>query len=731
MVSFAGASFPIPLGELARRVTGGTLSVPPEYLRKADFPGFKVTQASLNLDEASQPTSGTLGASLTIPQLQGQGTLTIDKRGDATGDVSVTFSSSRIPGLGDTTINAKVGRDQLMIETDVPFNLPKVSGALHYKYDNRKHSGKGKAEYRGAKLQGSIEIIMSEAGLISGSGTLEMELFKGLKPKVDVAVDERRNVKVAGEVRVPGQIELFLEKKYEKSFFNFEKKFPLWGFTIPVIDVNVGLFAEIHAGAGFRAKFGPGVLRDIALTGQFGTDPETATEFGVGGEFFLPAGAEVVVNVGGGIGLGLAIADITGGIEAVGVAGLYTALTVRPNFKYSGGKYTISGMAELAGVAQVKFGINAFAKVDVGVWMFKGTVWRKDWKLAEWIWNTGLNVALRANMSYTLGEDFVPDFSFETGKVDPEAFIKDVMPESGSPVPAPPKPPVPEKATFTAEGTAGAQQPEAAAGAAPAPATPGAPAAQTQAALRPDVPGAVRPEATFEAANESHRLWVKMEGGRPQLLIASDEQDFSAFIAELSRRIDRLRGLDDGEKQALCDQLNELRTIESQIESASGIEYNEEKARQTNAKLQTLIVRIRALLPTLKPDVGGVGSGRNIAIARVDLIDKATGVRASGTFMGTSREGTPPGTVPVPTSRAFTASEAGGFPRDFDAELKIMEYVAQKFGTRKGEVNQNVEGVVNVHSDFTVCPSCNEIFSQFKLMFPKANVFAAPLPTGR
>ncbi|HEX8146414.1 MAG TPA: DUF4157 domain-containing protein [Pyrinomonadaceae bacterium] len=457
---------------------GNKLKVPSKYL-KAPIPFFKLTEASLDLDEKKMPTGASVSLAVSKPPLEGTGTVTVDKSGKATGTAHVVFNSSKIPGLKQTELDVAVTSKDFSFDASVDFELPKVTGNLKYKYENQKHSGKGKANYEGAKLKGGIEIIMSEAGLISGTGMLEMELFKGLRGEVEVAVDEKKNIGVKGKLSVPGQVELFPEKKYEKSFFSFEKKFPIWGITIPVIDVNVGIFAEIHAGAGFRAKFGPGVLRDIALTGEFGTDPEAATEFGLGGEFFLPAGAEVVANVGGGIGLGLAVADITGGVEAVGVAGLYSALTVRPNFKYSGGKYTVSGMAEIAGVAQLKFGINAFAKIDVGVWLFKGTVWRKDWTLAEWVWNTGLNIALRANMSYTLGDDFVPDISFETGSVDPEKLIKDVMPESGSPVPAPPKPPVPDKGTLTAEGAQG-QQAGAPAGEAPAPPTPAAPPAKTQ-----------------------------------------------------------------------------------------------------------------------------------------------------------------------------------------------------------------------------------------------------------
>lgn len=479
-ITLAGATLALELATIMRYKRDGKISVPSRLLRSSPIPGFQLTEVTIDLDEDNTPVGGTVGASLAIPPLEGSGTLTLDRQGNASGTITVLFQSKKIPGLKDVQATARADRNDFALETDVGFDLPKVTGSLHYKYEKGKHSGKGKGKYVGAKLEGEIEIIMSEAGRLSGSGRLEMELFKGLRGAVDVAVDEKRNVKVVGKLTVPGQVELFPEKKYEKNFFSFEKKFPLWGFTIPVIDVNVGLFAEIHANAGFRAKFGPGVLRNIELTGEFGTDPEAATEFGLGGEFFLPAGAEVVLILGGGIGLGLAVADITGGIEAQGVAGLYTALTVRPNFKYAGGKYTISGLAELAGVAQVKLGINAFAKVDVGVWLFKGTVWRRDWTLAEWIWNTGLNVALRANISYTLGEDFAPDFSFETGKVDPEALVRDVMPESGKPVSAPPKPPTPDKAGFSAQGAEGKQAPEAGQPKAAGPQPPGAPPSKTQ-----------------------------------------------------------------------------------------------------------------------------------------------------------------------------------------------------------------------------------------------------------
>jgi hypothetical protein len=546
--SAAGMTVVLPIRSWLEQQAPGSISVPDSHLKKAAFPGFKLTSASLDLDENKIPNAATIGVALAVPPLTGDGTLTVDKNRNASGTAHVVFSPQKMPGLKQTTVDARITKDDFAFDAAVDFDLPKVTGKLQYKYQDHKHSGKGKANYEGSKMRGSIEIIMSEAGLISGSGMLDMELFKGLQGQANVAVDEKRNIAVQGKLTVPGEVVLFPEKKYEKSFFNFEKKFPIWGITIPVIDVNVGIFAEIHAGAGFRSKFGPGVLRGIELTGEFGTDPEAATEFGLGGEFYVPAAAEVVANVGGGIGLGLAIADITGGIEAIGVAGLYTALTVRPQFKYAGGKYTISGMAELGGVAQLKFGINAFAKIDVGVWLFKGTVWRKDWTLAEWVWNTGLNIALRANISYTLGDDFAPDISFETGQLDPEKFIKDAMPESGSPVPAPPKPPVPEKASFTAEGAQGTGT--GAPGEAPAAPTPGAAPATTTPGTAPATGGPPVPDGgtpassapvtkDFALSGESHTLTATLLPSGVEITMASGERH--VISAMLGRSISDVR----------------------------------------------------------------------------------------------------------------------------------------------------------------------------------------------
>jgi uncharacterized protein DUF4157 len=743
-INVAGMTVVLPVHALIERAApGNKISVPDSYLNKVKFPGFKLNQASIDLDDNKIPNAATIGIGVAIPPLEGQGTLTVDKDKNASGSVHVVFSSQKIPGLKQTEIDAQITKTDFSFGASVDFELPKVTGNLQYKYQDKKHSGKGKASYQGAKMRGSIEIIMSDAGLISGSGMLDMELFKGLQGQANIAVDEKRNIKVQGKLSVPGEITLFPEKKYEKSFFNFEKKFPIWGITVPVIDVNVGLFAEIHAGAGFRSKFGPGVLRGIELTGEFGTDPETATEFGLGGEFFVPAGAEIVINVGGGIGLGLAIADITGGIEALGVAGLYTALTVRPQFKYAGGKYTISGMAELAGVAQVKFGINAFAKIDVGVWIFKGTVWRKDWTLAEWIWNTGLNIALRANISYTLGDDFAPEISFETGQVDPEKFVKDVMPESGSPVPAPPKPPVPDKSTFAAEGATGGPA-GGAPGAAPAPPTPGAPPAKTTpgdpsaTGAGPGThgpvsspPGSPQPQpgaegqpalrSEFDAGPEHHTLSIDASGGHVQILISSTTPGpFDSFLTRLRNDLEAGRNSDTNARLSFVG--NEGNQAWSYLHQSERIYAQTRGLRPNDPQIAGLMGQIISTLRDLLILMQIAGGSERTAIARVSYDLMVSGRALSGTITGVSGEESPAGGAPVPGDRLFRTTVVG-WSRAYDAEVKSLEQLARLIISQPGVERtdrgqyRGVSGTVRVVADRGICSSCTGVIGQFERLF--------------
>jgi hypothetical protein len=383
-----------------------------------------------------------------------------------------------------------------------------LSGDVVLFYKNREFSGEGKLAYSQGRFNGWVLIRVDPLGKLSGEGEATFKLADWLTATIGLIVHPDLNIDAHGELVFPANITLFPAWKFEKNFFNFEQDFPLWGITIPVVG-SIGLIASVHANAGFRAAFGPGTLRNIKATGDVSTRADQEPAFTLSAEFNVPAGAEIVLIVGGGIALAALIAKIEGGIDLNGIAGIYGAITLTPTFAYREGKYTLKGEALLAAAAQLKARINAYARVVAGIGWLSGEVWRKDWNLAEWVFDTGWNVGLKAGIEYVLGEPFEPKLSFDEVAVDPTAIIKGAIPESGEPVPAPPKPPTPAVEFKPAEGdpgqvTAGPAPPGAPAPTQPAPAAAAAPApgaaapspqaaAAAGAAAAPPAPGATAP----------------------------------------------------------------------------------------------------------------------------------------------------------------------------------------------------------------------------------------------
>jgi hypothetical protein len=58
-------------------------------------------------------------------------------------------------------------------------------------------------------------------------------------------------------------------------------------------------------------------------------------------------------------------------------------------------------------------------------------VWSNEWKLAEWVWDVGPELALQADMKYVFGRPEPPTFDFKTSDIDAKKLIQDAMPKEG------------------------------------------------------------------------------------------------------------------------------------------------------------------------------------------------------------------------------------------------------------------------------------------------------------
>lgn len=106
---------------------------------------------------------------------------------------------------------------------------------------------------------------------------------------------------------------------------------------------------------------------------------------------------------------------------------------------------------------------------------------------------------------------------------------------------------------------------------------------------------------------------------------------------------------------------------------------------------------------------------RNVAYAEVNFGGETR------ELVGISGEKLRPGTVPPPASRMFTPQEVGGYVRELDAEVKILEDLARV-------LPQEASGVVRLFSEFPVCESCSGVVQQFRAAFPDVQVIVTSGP---
>jgi hypothetical protein len=110
-----------------------------------------------------------------------------------------------------------------------------------------------------------------------------------------------------------------------------------------------------------------------------------------------------------------------------------------------------------------------------------------------------------------------------------------------------------------------------------------------------------------------------------------------------------------------------------------------------------------------------VKKGQNIGFADFNIEGTV------GESIGVSGRKSPSGTAPVPENRFFTTYEVGGYSREFDTEVKILEEIAHKFANQPGTYN-NIRGQVNLFSERPPCESCQGVIQQFQQMFPNIQV---------
>ncbi|NAZ14720.1 hypothetical protein GT020_01370 [Glutamicibacter soli] len=332
-----------------------------------------------------------------------------------------------VPGLGPVQVVVAYSGGELTGSVDAPINpelVPGLGGAVHISYAQDRWSGETTLAYSAddGKLSGTITVTVAQTEdgslQLGGSGQVRAQLLPNLAGTLTATILPEGGVDVSGTIEVTDPVPLFDEQRVEKELFSHSQNIPLWAILVAVIRIR----------AGVRAGIGPGVFRNITVTGSYTLGSTNADpSFAVTGELYIPAFVEGYVAFGAGLGLDVVLGSLTGGIEAVGTAGIYGAVSVIPELRYADGQWSISGVATLAAGARLSLDLNAWAEVEA----FWVTVWENSWKLASVTMPIGPDLALQAKMDYVFGRPDPPQLEYSSSDIDAESLIQSAMPEDG------------------------------------------------------------------------------------------------------------------------------------------------------------------------------------------------------------------------------------------------------------------------------------------------------------
>jgi hypothetical protein len=268
----------------------------------------------------------------------------------------------------------------------------------------------------------------------SGAGQATIQFGRYLTGTAGITIREDGSITVTGEIALPPTVELFPASVYNRELFRApEIRIPIVGFTVPVVNRSVGIFAFARGGVSFHASVGPGVLRDTRVGITFNPDQPEATHIAGQSRFEVPAEAGLTLSVTGGIGASIVI------VEATGEVGLEAGLGLRA---LAGAEVGIdwtpsSGLALEAAVfaeARPKFDVGVVARVRVifDTWVKTFELYDESWRrqLASFGPDIVLSVRFPARWSEAAGLDLdVNNIEVTYPEIDALEFGRSVFTE--------------------------------------------------------------------------------------------------------------------------------------------------------------------------------------------------------------------------------------------------------------------------------------------------------------
>ncbi|MCF6350620.1 MAG: DUF4157 domain-containing protein [Flavobacteriaceae bacterium] len=389
--------------------------------------GVKSATVTATYSEGNFNVSGE--AELDIPGVQ-QGTMEVlynDEGFSIGGEFQL---KNDIPGIRGGSVSAIISKQNgeedysIMVSGTAQPDIPGVNSSLTVAYDNGALTLEGNVAYSRGMLSGSVKVgatnkTIDENGepigdpgdimRLYGGGSLTLQLTPWLAATADVKFLPNGEMEVTARLETD-TYDVFPRKEFTKNLFTVPTiEIPL--FAIPLGPRSVGLVAQIGGGLDFKAGFGPGQLRDLSAEITYNPDREDETTVAGQGEFGIPADAGLTLRGDLGLGVSVAVASISGGIELAGTLGLEgeALASVDVNWSPQTG-LAIDANGSIMVNPKFTFDLNAFLRASLGIGFLSiSETWR--YNLASFEWGSDINFGINFPIHYREGESF--DMSFD------------------------------------------------------------------------------------------------------------------------------------------------------------------------------------------------------------------------------------------------------------------------------------------------------------------------------
>ncbi len=258
---------------------------------------------------------------------------------------------------------------------------------------------------------------------VYGGGTLTLQLTPWLAATAGVKLLPTGEIEVTARLAVDSY-DVFDRREFNRNLFTVPTiEIPL--FAIPLGPRSLGLVAQIGGGLDFSAGFGPGQLRNLSAEITYNPEREDETTVTGHGEFAIPADAGLTLRGDLGLGLSVAIASLSGGIEIAGTLGLEGEAVASVDLNW--GPQTglvLDAEGRVTVNPKFTFDINAFARASLGIGFLSiSETWRHN--LVSFEWGPDIQFGIVFPVHYAEDEPF--DISFDDLEVIyPELDVVDM-----------------------------------------------------------------------------------------------------------------------------------------------------------------------------------------------------------------------------------------------------------------------------------------------------------------